>query len=135
MPSAAFKEATLATFDVRYAERVFRTSGTTADRAGLHYLDRVFLYDEALLAGFDRFMLPDKASLRYFNFVPNPQDTKHSSLGYMMGHVSVLRGDGKAGWFLKDDTLDTAGFVRAMEAAAAEGQPVCIAARLSRWLH
>jgi hypothetical protein len=127
VPSAAFKEATLATFDVRYAERIFRTSGTTSERTGLHYLERAYLYDEALLAGFDRFMLPDGATLRYLNLVPDPRFNRQSSLGYMMGHVSVLRGDGKAAWFLEDDAVDSGGFVRAMQAAIAEQQPVCIA--------
>ena len=87
----------LATFDVETAERVFHTSGTTGDRPGRHFLQRAYLYDESLLAAFDRFMLPDRASLRYLNLVPDPRTNKHSSLGYMMGHVSVLRGDGNAG--------------------------------------
>ena len=34
------------------------------------------LYDAALLAGFDRFMLSDGARLRYFNLVPNPANAK-----------------------------------------------------------
>jgi hypothetical protein len=45
----------------------------------------------------------------------------------MMGHVAVLRGDGKAAYFLEDDRVDTAGFVKALGAACAAAQPVCIA--------
>jgi len=40
VPAAAFKDATLATFDVRWAEAEFHTSGTTAAPAGKHYLER-----------------------------------------------------------------------------------------------
>ena len=50
---------------------------------------RATLYDAALLAGFDRFMLPDGARLRYLNLVPNPAERPQSSLGYMMAHVSA----------------------------------------------
>jgi len=127
VPASGFKDATLATFDPTRAEAEFHTSGTTADVAGKHYLERVALYDAALLAGFDRFMLADGARMRYLTFVPNPRRRPHSSLGYMMGHVSVLRGDGRAAYFLDDDAVDVEGFVRALQAASDESQAVCIA--------
>ena len=127
VPSRSFKDATLATFDVTGAELEFHTSGTTAERSGKHYVERAALYDATLVAGFDRFMLGDGARLRYLNLVPNPRFRKHSSLGYMMGTVSVLRGDGKAAYFLDGDDVDVAGFARAMEAACTSGQPVCVA--------
>lgn len=128
VPAAAFKDVKLATFDVREAELEFHTSGTTAAQSGKHYIERAALYDAALLAGFDHFMLADRMRLRYLNLVPNPRLKTHSSLGYMMGHVSVLRGDGKAAWFLDDERLlDVDGFAEAMRAAIADAQPVCIA--------
>jgi hypothetical protein len=112
---------------VRRAECEFHTSGTTAAQSGKHYLERAALYDASLLSGFDRFMLPDRAKLRYLNLVPNPRTSKHSSLGYMMGHVSVLRGDGKAGYYLRDDGVDLAGLKAALGLAIAEAQAVCLA--------
>ncbi len=127
LPAAAFRDAVLATFEPAAAELTFHTSGTTAAGAGKHYVERAALYDAALLAAFDRFMLPDGARLRYLNLVPNPRRRPHSSLGYMMGHVSVLRGDGKAAYFLDDDRVDSAGFARAATAASREGQPICVA--------
>jgi hypothetical protein len=141
VPASAFKDATLATFDVAQAELVFHTSGTSAELTGTHYVEHARLYDASLLAGFDRFVLPDRAKLRYLNLVPNPRWKTHSSLGYMMGHVSVLRGEGKAAYFLPSTPLrsgsstplgtgsgvDVAGFTRALDAAIAERQAVCIA--------
>jgi hypothetical protein len=126
VPAGAFKDATLATFDVGCAELEFHTSGTTADRTGRHYIERAALYDAALLAAFDRFVLPDRPRLRFLNLVPNPRERPHSSLGYMVGNVGVLRGDGKAAYFLRDDGVDAAGFARALETAVAQRQPVCI---------
>ena len=78
VPSSAFKDATLATFPIAGAEALFHTSGTTALTPGKHYLERAALYDAALAAGFDRFMLADGARLRYLNFVPNPRLRPHS---------------------------------------------------------
>ncbi len=127
VPASAFKDATLATFPSEEAELTFDTSGTTAAVAGKHYIEHARLYDATLLAGFDRFMLEDRAKLRYLNFVPNPRFRPHSSLGYMMGHVSVLRGDGKAQYFVGDDAVEVDGFVGALQGALADVQPVCIA--------
>lgn len=127
VPASAFKDTELATFEPPHAELVFHTSGTTAAQSGKHYVEHARLYDAALLAGFDRFMLPDRAKLRYLNLVPNPRWKTHSSLGYMMGHVSVLRGEGKAAYFLDGDRVDTDGFARALSAAVADAQAVCVA--------
>ncbi len=126
VPSSAFKDVTLATFDVTYAELEFHTSGTTAERPGKHYVERAGLYDAALAAGFDRFMLPDGPKLRYLNLVPNPRYKKHSSLGYMVGYASVLRGDGKSAYFLDDDRIDSDRFATALDEAISARQPVCI---------
>lgn len=127
VPASAFKDATLATFAIAYAELEFHTSGTTAATAGKHYIERAALYDAALLAGFDHFMLADGAKLRYLMLVPNPRVRRHSSLGYMLGHVAVLRGDGKAAYYLDDDGVDVAGFAQALDTAIAQAQAVCIA--------
>ena len=127
VPASAFKDATLATFDPSRAELSFHTSGTTATETGKHYVERAALYDASLLAGFDRFVLADRPKLRYLNLVPDPRRKPHSSLGYMMGHVSVLRGDGAADYFLHDDGVDVAGFARALGRACDEGAPVCVA--------
>jgi hypothetical protein len=127
VPSSAFKDATLATFPIAGAEALFHTSGTTVDTPGKHYLGRAALYDAALAAAFDRFMLADGARLRYLNVVPNPRLRPHSSLGYMMGHVSVLRGDGRAAYFLDGDSVDVGGFTRALDEAIRAHVPVCIA--------
>jgi hypothetical protein len=126
VPAAAFKDAVLATFDTREAELVFHTSGTTAQSAGKHYFERAALYDAALLAGFDCYLLPDRMRLRFLHLVPNPRTAPHSSLGYMMGHVSVLRGDGEAGWFFDDDGVDVEGFIKALGRAILQQRAVCI---------
>jgi hypothetical protein len=127
VPSSAFKDATLTTFPARDAELVFHTSGTTAGRAGKHYVQRAALYDASLLAAFDRFMLTDRPRLRFLNLVPNPRFNPHSSLGYMLGHAGVLRGEGPPAYFLDGDALDVAGFSAALETACAQNRAVLIA--------
>jgi hypothetical protein len=134
VPAAAYKEATLATFDTKHAALVFESSGTTLGRGGRHYMEASALYDAALLAGFDRFVLSvlslskdDGARLRYLNLVPNPAERPHSSLGYMMARVSRERGAGKTRWYLRGDDLAVDAFFADLQDAVAAAQPVCIA--------
>ena len=127
VPAAAFKEAALSTFDPARAALAFETSGTTGRTPGRHYMETTALYDAVLLGGFDRFMLPDGARLRYFNLVPDPLERPQSSLGYMMARVSAHRGTGDTGWYQRGDSLDVDSLIRDLRGAIAVSQPVCIA--------
>ncbi|MDQ2662672.1 MAG: hypothetical protein M3Y18_01405 [Candidatus Eremiobacteraeota bacterium] len=128
LPSGAYKESVLATFDAKCAELVFETSGTTRGAGGRHYMETAALYDSALLAGFDRFVLADDARLGYANLVPNPIEHPHSSLGYMMAHVAARRGTSRTGWFLRNGELQVAALLGYLHGAQDAREPICIAA-------
>jgi hypothetical protein len=127
VPTQAYKEATLTTFDPAHALIAFTTSGTTARIGGRHYMETRTLYDASLLAAFDHFILPDRAHLRYLNFVPNPGDRPESSLGYMMARVSADRGDEQTGWYLRGDEVFVDAFIADANAAIKDNAAVCIA--------
>ena len=127
VPAAAFKEERLAAFPSHQCALWFETSGTTRGRGGRHEFDTPFLYEAALLASFDRMMLADGAQLRYLLLVPNPAERPHSSLGFMMEVVARMRGDGREGWYLRDDDLDIERFIADVEQARADDAPVCLA--------
>jgi hypothetical protein len=134
-PAPAFKQTAVTTFDPTTAALAFETSGTTNGTGGKHYFETVKLYDAALLAGFDRFMLAGAPRLRYFNCVPNPLDAPHSSLGYMMARVAERRGDEKTGWYLRDGNLLFDEFKNAMRATIGAKQPLCLAATAFALVH
>ena len=129
MPAPALKDAALTTFDFSNAALVFQ-SGTTTGVPGRHYMESATFYDAALLAGFDRFVLSDRARLRYFNLVPSPAENPRSSLGYMMARIAEKRGNGATGWYLRAGELRFDDFIADIEVAAAAAQPVA-----SRPLH
>jgi hypothetical protein len=135
IPSAAFKEAALATFPPTQAELTFATSGTTAGTSGYHYMENARLYDSALLAGFDHFMLPDHIQLRYLNLVPNPAQHPQSSLGYMMARVSDARGDGATAWYVDGESINIDALTGDLEAAVDHDRPVCIATTAFALVH
>lgn len=126
-PAAAFKEFAIATFDPKCAALTFETSGTTEGRPGRHYMEAPDLYDAALIAGFDRFMLPDGARVRYLNLVPNPNEKPTSSLGYMMRRVADVHAGGRTAWYLRDDELLVDEFLRDAQEAVDAKQTVCLA--------
>jgi Acyl-protein synthetase, LuxE len=128
VPTGAYKEAALSTFDPARAALVFETSGTTRGIGGKHYMEHAKLYDAALLAGFRDAMLPDMSTpLRYFMLVPNPAQRPQSSLGYMMRKVAATFGDGNERWYLDGDVLNVDSFVINVRAASADGVAVCVA--------
>lgn len=127
LPAGAFKDAALCTVAPEGAALWFETSGTTQSRSGKHYLESPALYEAALTAGFDRAFLADGARLRYFMLVPDPRERPHSSLGYMMATLARERGDGREGWYLREDRLLTDGLVADVARAHADGIPVCLA--------
>lgn len=128
VPTQAYKEAALCTFDPAKAALAFETSGTTRGVGGKHYMESAALYDAALLAGFHDAMLSGaSARLRYLLLVPNPEERPQSSLGYMMRKAAQAYGDGEERWYLRADVLDVDAFVSDARRAAQERVPVCIA--------
>jgi hypothetical protein len=129
IPTQAFKEAALATFDVGapHDGLMFETSGTTAGTGGKHYIENPKLYEASLLASFDHFMLPDHIRLRYLSLIPHPSLKPHSSLGYMAACIAKMRGDGKDAWYIgADGTLNVDAFVADMQSAIEHDRPVCV---------
>lgn len=129
VPTVAFKESALASFEARSASVFFETSGTTGAGTGRHYFEAtsLVLYDAALLAGFDHFMLSDTSvPLRYLLLVP---DRATSSLSYMMRRVSGDRGDGDGGTYVdtNGEALDLDRFAEDLGRAYDAGAAVCIA--------
>ncbi|MFN2461440.1 MAG: acyl-protein synthetase [Candidatus Velthaea sp.] len=128
VPAAAFKEAALSTAGEHASALWFETSGTTSGRGGRHYLESADLYDAALVAGFDRALLPDGARLRYLLLVADVRERPHSSLGYMMDRIAALRGDGRDGRYVHGDDLAFDAFLHDARAAIDGDVAVCIAA-------
>ena len=125
VPSAAYKEAALCTFDPSKAALAFETSGTTQGVGGKHYMETAALYDASLLAGFRQGLLSDaQHALRYLLLVPDPRERPQSSLGYMMRKVAQVYGDGNDRWYLHNDTLDVEQFIGDVRA---NDTPACIA--------
>jgi hypothetical protein len=136
VPTAAFKELPLTTFPPDEAAAVFETSGTTAGgRPGRHYLRSTALYDAALLPPFAAALLPDGARLPMLSLGPSPRLSPHSSLGHMLGRVMAAFGAPGSAELVTESGIDHEGLARALAAASAAGQPVCLLGTAFAFVH
>jgi len=89
LPVAAFKLGSVTTFSPAEAEFIFETSGTTGKSTGRHYMKNGRCYERSLELGFKRFM-PDLSRHRWISLVPSFSSRPHSSLAYMLQHLSTI---------------------------------------------
>jgi hypothetical protein len=85
MPAMGFKELVLATFPIKKAVRVFKTSGTTGEICGAHFFDTLKLYRASAVPTFKKYLLPDKRKIPIFCLMASPKEARSSSLSWMMG--------------------------------------------------
>ena len=139
VPSGAFKEFDLSCFPVERAVKTFRTSGTTSERAGRLYLDRLDLYETSLLTSLRRSFLTDLTgrgvAMRFL--APSPQESPDSSLAHMFG--TLLEAEGaptpRSGFDLVNGELDGSRLEAAVRAAHAEDEPLLIAGTSFAFVH
>lgn len=133
LPQSAFKDATIACFDVDQAEASFHTSGTTGERYGIHYIASLDLARQAVVQGWKSMQLP---SLPQLVLIPPANEQPHSSLSAMMMFLkeTAFNGDQLQGLTMDHGLLrDT---VRArVEEARARNQSVLLLGTTLSLLH
>ncbi len=89
LPQQAFKHSEVRSFPAAETRFEFRTSGTTGEGYGRHFLPSLELHKEAVLRGGDHAGLPNYP---IGLLMPNPRQNPHSSLAQMGGFLSEIRG-------------------------------------------
>lgn len=82
VPQSAFKQFELRAFPGNETVKTFHTSGTTGEGYGSHHFCSLRLYDESIVNGWKRLLLPRRSF--YFLSQP-PSHAPYSSLGHMFG--------------------------------------------------
>ena len=82
VPQAMFKKHRISCFPTRAIRVTFKTSGTTGENRGSHHFADTLLYDESILAGWERLSLPRLPSLFLSQRIAEVPD---SSLAHMFG--------------------------------------------------
>lgn len=136
VPTAAFKEVDLVAGSPDAASLTFRTSGTTAgeERRGRHLVLDPALYEAALQASFDAWVLPDGASPRMISLMPPRSELPSSSLAFMF---DVLRTRSTAGVCVATVArgLDVETLEGELRDAESAGAPVCLLGTSLAFVH
>jgi len=132
LPTSAFAPLRLACFPPERARVTFFSSGTTRGERSRVELEHTALYDASLLTHFRALVLPDRARMRMIVLAPSSADAPHSSLSYMFSKISETFGTPQDGFFIKGDTLDFEGAVRALQSAQ---EPVLVAGTAFGFVH
>src|SRR5438045_1469504 len=86
VPTDAFKQQPLTTFDPAEAERVFMTSGTSAgpESRGKVYKNRaaMAIHDAVVRDGFRRWCLPDRERIRLLLLAPPEESVPHLRMAH-----------------------------------------------------
>lgn len=124
VPTEAFKEMRIACFDPTEGEIVFRTSGTSEGRPGLHAMPTTELYDAAAMPWLAAHLLPDLgkpgAPARGISLTASPENAPASSLVHMIATA------GRTFALPIEYAPDPAEARRALRGAAAAGEPTIV---------
>ena len=137
VPTAAFKAAALVCGDPGSAEAAFRTSGTSrgAERRGVHYVRDLTLYRAAALPNFRVHLLPEGLPMRMLALTPPPRIAPDSSLSWMVELVRRELGAPSSEYYVDEEGLRAEALLEALEAAAAEGEPVFLLGTVAALAH
>ena len=113
VPTGAFKEVELRSFDAGAEVKIFRTSGTSAagrrgERRGELHLDTLELYEASLVPSFERGVLPDLAPderIPLWVLAPSAEEAPDASLSHMFDVMNRRRGSVGGGFFVRDGEL------------------------------
>lgn len=137
VPAGAFKDFELRCFEAHQTIRTFRTSGTTTEKRGALFLDRLDLYEASLLSSLRTTLTtgwaPKAALMRIL--APDPAESPESSLSYMFGALVEADGAEGSGFDLKGGALDLPSLRAGIARAKQEGRPMLVAGTAFAFVH
>ena len=137
VPTGAFKEFDLRSFDPVTTIKTFRTSGTSSDRRGRLHLDTLRLYETSLLASLGMTLLddpPDREPILRF-LAPPPEEVPDSSLTHMFATLLGRRGGPESGFDLRAGALDLDGIADAIANARRVDRPIVLLGTSFAFVH
>ncbi len=139
VPTGAFKELSLTSFERERAAFVFRTSGTTAHaQRGALLLDTLAVYEASLFASFARALLPDLAPRERIPFhvlAPSAREASDSSLSHMFDIAMREAGSPESSHWIESGGLDVPRALRELEAASRADRAVFVGGTAFAFVH
>jgi hypothetical protein len=140
VPTDAFKRLRLCAFDPAEAVACFRSSGTTAADRGQHLFRTLDVYHASIAPAFVQYVLPDlepSPRIHMLVLAPSAAQVPDSSLYFMFDFLGQRFGKHGARMHYFDEhlALDVAALRRALEALAAQDEPVLLLGPSFSYVH
>ena len=142
VPTDAFKRLRLCAFDPAQAVACFRSSGTTAADRGQHLFRTLDVYRASIAPAFAHYLLPDlgpSPRIHMLVLAPSAAQVPDSSLYFMLDFLHQRFGRGARADFFHYDgndlALDVPALCTALQALAAQGQPVLLLGPSFSYVH
>lgn len=144
VPTSAFKETRLCSFDETRTTKVFRTSGTTGQTRGALYLDTLALYESSLLPSIRRFVFPEledhgaSARMSIRVLASDPAEAIDSSLSHMFGLALRVLGNDSSGYDSHGGVLEASPLIdRLLAASTGQGgrSPIALCGTSFSFVH
>ncbi|MCG8556622.1 MAG: acyl-protein synthetase [Proteobacteria bacterium] len=134
LPTDAFRFARVAAHAARDDTRVFRTSGTSDARRGVHALRDLSLYDRAASASAKLQLFPDLERMDLLILAPSEAEAPDSSLSYMLSRfVAWFGAHSVFAW--RAGALDARELAQRLEQACATGRPIALLGTSFAFVH
>jgi len=138
VPTGAFKELRLASFDENETAKIFRTSGTSEGRCGELHLDTLELYEASLLPTLERLLLesptsPGRERIRVL--APSADEAPDTSLSHMFDRLIAKHGDPQSGFDVHGGKLDVQHLLENLDTARSQNQPVTLLGTAFAFVH
>ncbi len=134
VPIQAFKEVELRCAS---AERVFRSTGTTAgaERRSVHALPDLRLYHRSALGGMKRFLFPDVERMRLASLIPRAAQQPDSSLAQMVAWAFENFASPDSAYAVGPDGPDFAALVELLRRSESDGRPLALLTTTGALIH
>ena len=134
LPTDVFRFRRIAAHPEEDDLRVFRSSGTTSSERSVHAYGDLSLYDAAARAAAQYMLFPDVQKMRLIILAPHEDDSRDSSLEYMLARFADWFGS-QCTWVWRDGALDLELFTERLREAETSGEPVAVLGTSFAFVH
>jgi len=135
VPVDAFKDLPLTSVDVKEAESIFMTSGSTTGIRGKHYHPSLQVYNTSMLVHFKRCFMREKEKIRMGILFPKREEMPNSSLAHYLALAVEHFGTEKSRYFVTNEGIRTTSLIAELEAVEESGEPYALLGASYSFVH
>lgn len=136
IPIQAYKHLNLTTIDPSEAMDVFLSSGTTDPaRKSHHYLSSLGIWEQSMVTGFRKNVLPNRDKITIFALFPNQSENPNSSLSRYVSTAISHFGTANSRDFFENNKINYDQLLKALTQACLDDEPILLLGASFSFVH